>query len=271
MKFRFGRPAVIVVVVLLALVGCTSEGEGPDRAQDNQLTRVLEKKRIRIGVLTDAPPWGVQDSGGGHKGYDVDIATALGESLGAEVEFVAATNANRVPLIQTRKVDVLIAALSSTNERAQSVAMSEPYAVSAHGIMVPKDSAIRAYAELAGAKVSATSGSQPADILQSEFPDADAQLFTNVADSVQALESGKVDALIESQAVIAQLIKDSGDKYRLVEGPPIRPGFASFGVQQGSPVWLNYLNNFIRNYLNSAQAGESSQKWFGVPVADLIR
>ena len=149
--------------------------------------------------------------------------------------------------------------------------MSDPYAVSAHGFMVPVDSEIESYSDIAGASVATTSGSLPADILSSDFPEANADLYSNVADSVQAMESGKADALMESQAVIAQLIEDTGNKYEMLDGEPIRPGFASFGVQQGSDVWLNYLNTFIRNYLNSPEAEESSINWFATDVTETLR
>lgn len=275
MKFsRALTAAAAAALSIAALTACTSEGgagAANPAAGESTLTKVLSSKKITIGVFADAPPYGVMNSAGEYEGFDIDKAEALAESLGAEVEYVSTTNANRIPLLETGKVDVIIAALTNLDERAQAVAMTRPYAAEGQVVLVPKGSPITSYDDLARRSVAATRGSVPATILEKRFPEAEASLFEAVADSVQALRSNKVDALMESNSVVAGILADDADAFEIVEGPQLSPSVVSFGVKMGDQLWLNYLDNFLLNYNISDAANDSYNTWLGTDVPDLIK
>ncbi|MET4431656.1 transporter substrate-binding domain-containing protein [Mycolicibacterium sp. 624] len=264
--------AALAATAVVLTSGCTSSDQaGPVSAQVSTLSKVLSSKKISVGVFADAPPYAVMNSSGEYEGFDIDKARALAESLGAEVEFVSATNASRIPMLETGKVDVVIAALTNLDERAQVVAMSRPYASEGQLVVVPVDSPIRSYDDLSGRAVAATRGSVPATILESQFPEANPSLFEAVADSIQALRSSKVDALMESTAVVAEIRKSEGAAIRVLDVPALAPSLVSFGVKMGDQIWLNYVNNFIMNY-NISQAGNDSyNRWLGIDVPELIK
>ena len=276
--FRATKKLLLVPAVALALVmtGCTSDGastggsSGGASVTDSHLTQILKTKKIRIAVSADSPGYGVMNSSGEHEGFDIDVANALGKSLDAEIEFVTATNESRIPLLQTDKADVVIATFTASDARAQVVDMSDPYAASSTVFMVPADSPISSYADLDGKSVATSRGSVGEQILKASFPKATITGFNTTADSIQALKSGKVDALIENNAIVGGLVKDSNSAFRMLEGPPIKPALFSIGVKQGDQTWLNYLNNFIRNYSASGQNEASLQKWFGLSLPGFL-
>ncbi|KHO19239.1 transporter substrate-binding domain-containing protein [Mycolicibacterium setense] len=262
--------AALAAITALVLAGCTSSGQ-TGTSQSSVLNKVLTSKKITVGVFADAPPYGVMNSSGEYEGFDIDKARALADSLGARVEFVSATNASRIPMLETGKADVVIAALTNLDERAQVVALTRPYASEGQLVVVPADSPIRSYDDLTGRTVASTRGSVPATILEAEFPQAKPSLFEAVADSIQALRSGKVDALMESTAVVAGVRASQGDAVRVLDAPPLAPSFVSFGIKMGDQLWLNYLNNFVMNYNISKAASESYNKWLGMDVPALIK
>lgn len=272
------KKLLLTVVATLALLtvtaGCTSpskSGSGETASgSDSHLNRVLKSKTIKIAVQSEAEPWGVLQSSGQYEGFDIDIANALGASLGAKVEFVSTTNESRIPLLQSNKVDVVIASFTATNERAQSVAFTIPYAAGGTLIAVPANSPIRNYNDLAGKSVSASRGSIGETILKKEFPKAKPSLFNSFADSVQALKSNKVDALIENNVIVPELVaKDTS--VRVLDGPVLKPSLMSMGVQQGDQVWMDYLNTFIRNYNVSGENEAASEKWLHQPMPDFLK
>ena len=57
-------------------------------------------------------------------GYDVDFAKALAKSLGVKLELVATNPANRIPLLQSGKADLIVADITITPERAQVIDFS---------------------------------------------------------------------------------------------------------------------------------------------------
>lgn len=262
------------LAVLSATAGCTSQGaqasSGGSSAANSHLDRILKSKTIKIAVQSEAAPWGVQQSGGQYEGFDIDIANALGKALGAKVEFTAATNESRIPLLQADKVDVVIASFTATNERAQQVAFTLPYAAGGTLIAVPANSPIHSYDDLKGKTVSASRGSIGETILKNHFPDANPSLFNSFADSVQALKSGKVDALIENNVIVPQLVSQDSS-LRILQGPVLEPSLMSMGIQQGDQVWMDYLNTFIRNYNVSGANDASSQKWLHQPMPDFLK
>ncbi len=261
----------VAATAVLALSACTSGGGSAGATSESTLTKVLSKKTLVVGVFADAPPYGVMKSSGEYEGFDIDAAQALADSLGAKIEFVSTTNANRIPLLETGKVDIIVAALTNLDERAQKVAMSRPYAAEGQVVLVPAGSDITSYDDLSGRSVAATRGSVPATILESRFPEANASLFEAVADSIQALRSGKVDALMESNSVAQGILADSGDEFVILDAPQLSPSVVSMGLKQGDQLWLNYVDNFLLNYNISDAANDSYNAWLGTDVPELIK
>lgn len=265
----------VAAALALVLTGCTSSGEDMNpssttAASTNHLTRVLKAKTVKIAVQSEAAPWGVLQSNGDYEGFDIDIAKALGESLGVKVEFVSTTNESRIPLLQSDKVDVVIASFTATNERAQSVSFTIPYAAGGTMIAVPTDSPIKSYDDLDGRTVSASRGSIGETILKTQFPEAKLMQFNSFADSVQALKSHKVEALIENNVIVPDLVAQDSS-FKVLNGPVLKPSLMSMGVRQDDQVWLNYLNTFIRNYNISGQNDAASQKWLHQPMPDYLK
>lgn len=273
--FKATPKLLIVPAVVLALVlaGCTSSGtsDSAGQATQSRLTKILKSKTIKIAVSADSPGYGVMDSSGKYQGFDIDIANALGKSLGAKIDYVTTTNESRIPLLQTDKADVVIATFTATDARAQQVEMTIPYASSATIFMIPKDSPIHTYADLNGKTVATSRGSVGEAILKADFPQAKIADFNTTADSIQALKSHKVDALIENNAIIAGLVKKQPDTFKILNGPELRPALFSMGVKAGDQRWLNYLNTFIRNYNIDGENQASLQKWFGLNLPDYLK
>src|SRR5690606_28299007 len=83
---------------------------------------------VKIGMLVEFPPFGILDTSGNPDGYDADVAKALGDYLGVTAQIVPVTGPNRIAYLLSGQVDVLVASLGITEERAQKVDFSIPYA-----------------------------------------------------------------------------------------------------------------------------------------------
>jgi len=263
----------LIAALALLTAGCTSSPAGAGGAPsdaNSHLNKVLKSKTIRIAVQSEAAPWGVLQSNGKYEGFDIDLAKALGKSLGAKVKFVSTTNESRIPLLQADKVDVVIASFTATNERAQAITFTTPYAAGGTMVAVRADSKIKTYADLKGKSVSASRGSIGEAILKKSLSPAKPALFNSFADSVQALRSGKVDAVIENNVIVPELVAKD-DSLKILEGPVLEPSLMSMGVQGGDEQWLNYLNTFTRNYNLSGENEAASQKWLNQPMPDFLK
>ena len=59
------------------------------------------------------------------QGYDIDIAELIAKEIGVKVELVPVTSANRIPYLQTHKVDLVISSLGKNPEREKVIDFSE--------------------------------------------------------------------------------------------------------------------------------------------------
>jgi polar amino acid transport system substrate-binding protein len=272
-KKRTKALAVALAAGALLLSGCTSDGStsggGTGSASDSQLNKVIKAGEIRVAVLPDFPPWSVQKSDGGFEGYEVDIAKDLATALGVDLKLVSTDGDSRLPLLQANRVDVNISAWTATDERAKAAGFTIPYDAHGAGVLFRKDEPIESYDDLAGKTVSVARGSTNDTIMTNDFPDTKVVRFDSIADAIAAVTANKVDAVVESSVTVkAEAAKDPD--LGVVEGPALEPSLVSMGVLPGDQIWINYLNNFIRNLIASGEDQELHQKWLHEDLASIV-
>ena len=106
-----------------AAFGCRRAGAGPDAS-----TSIKKKGELTVGMLVDFPPYGTTNAQNQPDGYDADVAQLLAKEWASRSNLVPVTGPNRIPFLLTNKVDLLVASLAITPERAKQVQFSKPYA-----------------------------------------------------------------------------------------------------------------------------------------------
>lgn len=84
-------------------------------------------KKIRIGVEGAYPPFSEVDKDGRLKGFEIDLAAAYCAEMKADCTLVQQDFDGLIPALQARKVDVIIASMTITDERKRTIAFSAPY------------------------------------------------------------------------------------------------------------------------------------------------
>ena len=83
-------------------------------AKADQLQDIEKRGTIRIAVPQDFPPFGSVGTDLQPQGYDIDMARYLAKQMKLKLQLVPVTSANRVPYLQTDKVDLVISSLGKT-------------------------------------------------------------------------------------------------------------------------------------------------------------
>lgn len=233
------------------------------------LAEILEAGVVRIAVPEAFPPFGALGATGEYEGYDVDVATLIAEDLGVELELVPVTSAQRIPFLETDRVDLVIATMGANPERAKSIWFSSAYAPFYSGIFAPSGTPISTVADLDGLSVGLTGGTLEDLALTDMVTDAvEIVRFGDNAATRAAFESRQVDVLVSGNTLAAAISADDPDldietKFILRESP------AFIGVKQGNLDLLMWVNVFILHKTLGGELNALSETWLGQPLPPL--
>ena len=197
-----------------------------------------EWNKIRIGVEGAYPPFSKVEKDGTLVGFDIDIAMALCEEIGAECVLVTQDWDGIIPALLARKYDAIIASMSITEERKKKVAFSEKYYNTPAKFARKKGSGIAiSKAGMKGKTVGVQRATIHDNFITGEFGDSvEIKRYGTQDEAYLDAISGRVDLLLaDSIAMEAGFLKtDQGKGWEFVG-----PGYSDpkyFGVGAGIAV-----------------------------------
>jgi len=258
MTFAFTRR----ITLALGLAACATAFLAPP-ASAQTVADIKKKGEITIGMLVDFPPYGTTNAQNQPDGYDADVARLLAKDCGVKANIVPVTGPNRIPFLLTNKVDVLVASLAITPERAKQVDFSTPYAAATVVLFGLKKENMATPADLKGKRVGVARASVQDVALTAIAPEgAEIRRFDDDASGMQALLSGQVDALGCSTTVAAQIAKRAPantfeNKFVL------RQQQMGIVTRPGQTELMQALNDFVARNKANGELGKLYQKWLG--------
>ncbi len=154
---------------------------------------------LTMGTNASFPPYEYYEDGK-VVGIDAEIAAAIAEKLGMELEIVDMDFKAIIPAVTEGKIDFGMAGMTVTEERLQSVNFSDTYAIGIQAIIVKEDSEITSIEDLSKEGAAWKIGVQDSttgDIYCTEdFGEDRVSKYAVGADAVEALKTGKVDCVI---------------------------------------------------------------------------
>lgn len=238
-------------------------------ASAQSVADIKKKGEITIGMLVDFPPYGTTNVKNEPDGYDADVAKLLAKDLGVKATIVPVTGPNRIPFLLTNKVDVLVASLAITPERAKQVSFSQPYAAATIVLYGKTASNIKAPADMKGLRIGvARASTQDVAVTKAAPEGTEIRRFDDDASAMQALISGQVDAIGCSVTVAAQIAKrvpanTFENKFNLVQqamGIALRPG---------TDELTKTVNDFVAKNTANGELNKLYQKWLGADLPKL--
>ena len=253
----------------LALAGLAAAILGPPSAGAATPDQIKASGTIKVGVLTDYPPFGGTDAQQQPAGYDADVAKLFAKSLGVKLELVPVTGPNRIPYLLTNKVDVLIATFGITAERAKQVLFSNPYSSLTIYVLAPKSLHIKTAADLKSVSIAVARASTQDTAITKIAPSGTViKRYDDDATALQALISGQVQAIGASNTVLAQLTKDY-PKLQIEPKITLREQPNGMAFRKSDTALADYANKFIAEIEQNGELSKINQKWFGVPLGKL--
>lgn len=171
---------IALSIILTVFIGCQKKEE---------------KNKLYVGTNAEFEPFEYRE-GDNIVGFDIDLINEIAKLIGAEIEVVDMQFDGLLPALEAKKIDLIVAGMTATEERKKFVNFSEPYYNSKQSIVVLSNNTdITTFDNFAGKKVGVVLG-YTGDILVSEMTNVEVQKFNATSETILALKSQKVDAVV---------------------------------------------------------------------------
>ncbi|EAQ63573.1 putative amino acid ABC transporter, periplasmic protein [Marinomonas sp. MED121] len=230
------------------------------------LQDIQGRKLIRIAVPQDFPPFGSIGTDLKPQGIDVDMANYIADEMGVKIEIVPVTSANRIPYLQTKKVDLVISSLGKNPEREKAIDFSTPYAPFFLGVFGSKDVEVTKIEDLAGKIVGVTRGSVEDLELEKHAPKSvNVRRFEDNNTTLTAYLSGQVNLIATGNLVATEIAKRQPQrapesKFMLKDSP------CYIGMAEGEVALQAKVNELINKALASGKLNNISMEWLKAPL-----
>ena len=242
----------------MLLTACNPKGDG------GAASAPADSDTLRVGMECDYAPFnwtqtseenGYKIASGGYAGgYDVEIAKKIAESMDKNLEIVKTEWNGLTPAITSGKIDLIIAGMSPTAERRETLDFSNTYYTSDLVIVVKKDGTYANASSLkdfAGANITGQLNTFHYEVIdQIEGVNKSTALETFPA-MIVALRSGKIDGYVSERpgALSAVAANDDLTVVGFEEGKGFETSVddtsISVGVKKGNTELLEKVNDAL--------------------------
>ncbi|MBE7042250.1 MAG: transporter substrate-binding domain-containing protein [Ruminococcaceae bacterium] len=246
----------VLALLLIALCGLSLVACGGGEAETDS---AAEPKAEALTMATNAefPPFEYLE-GEEIVGADIEIAQAIAEILGRELEITNIDFDAALTGAATGKYDMAVAGITATDERKQNMNFSDDYYTASQAIIVMADSDIKVATDLEGKTISCQEGTTGEQyLLDNEY---EIQSFKTGAEAVTALTSGKVDAVVIDNAV-AKALSDKQNGATVVLDEALTKEAYAIALQKGDDELTAEINGALSELKASGKLAEIFAKY----------
>ena len=186
----------MIATCVFAFTACGSKDVAENAPADTAAEGYKDADgKFKMGTNAAFPPYEYKE-GEEYKGIDIEIAQAVADELGLELEVVDMEFDSIITSVQEGEVDVGIAGMTVNDERKEKVNFSSSYATGVQVVIVKEDSTIATLDDLEGKKIGTQLGTTGDIYSKDDYGEENVTSYSKGADAVIALKGGDVDAVI---------------------------------------------------------------------------
>lgn len=260
------KKKIICILIILAMVfSLTACGGGEDKeATKSKIDQIKEKGELVIGTDPAWAPFEYIGADGEVAGADIELAQDIADALGVKLTIVSAAFDSLPTYLENNEVDMLLSAMSVTEERKETIAFSVPYTVAQQYIIVKEDNTeVTVLDDLAGKNIGVHLGTTGDFLVSDEInveggvlyeTGATVQQYKALPDACLELKAGGLDAIVCDVQLAENLCKvNEGLKCFLLafEAGPVEDEYLAIGMPKGDDDFVNAINDIITPIIES--------------------
>ncbi|NHB94231.1 ABC transporter substrate-binding protein [Photorhabdus cinerea] len=235
-------------------------------AKADKLDDIKKAGTVRIAVFDSNPPFGFIDPQTKKlAGYDVDIASAIANDLGVKLELRPTNPANRLPLLASKKIDLIAANFTVTDERAKQVDFSIPYFATGQKFIARKG-VLKSPEDIKKLRIGADKGTVQEITLREHYPTAKVISYDDTPLAFAALRNGNVQAITQDDAKLVGLLANvpAAQKAEFEISPfSITREYQAVAAAKGEERLVEAVNQTLLKLEKEGEAEKIYNRWFG--------
>ena len=263
-----GVVAVALLCGTLALAGCSGQSDTQSSAssasdQSSASAQSADKPELTVAMELAYPPFETKDDAGNPAGLSVDFMQDFADQYGYDLVIENTAWDGLIPSLQTGKADCIISSMTITDERAEVVDFSDPYAMAQLAILANADSGITEAADLnqPGKKVAVKTGSTGDVYATKNLTNAEIVRLADESACVTEVVQGKADGFLYDQLTIYRNNQANPDTTDAVFIPFQDAESWGIAVRKGATELLDQLNEFIAQSKEDGEFDKLTEKY----------
>ena len=263
--------ALAVVLALGTLAGCADSSAETDQKEQGS-------EPLKVAMDLKFPPFTGTDENGDPEGLEVDIAYALGDYLGRDIEIVNTDFSMLITALETGEADVVISDMTIKEERKEKVDFSEPYLYGRTLALVNKDFAEKNHVTddmtpeeffgIDGERIVGLAGTISVSVPQSYGKEVNE--VTEIASALMEINQNTADVLVGANTIL-------GDHAAKPDTTIVYSGIKEYSqsamaVKKGNTELLDQLNSFVESMYEDGgfymEAGDKYDQAIGEYLQD---
>ncbi|GAB4570138.1 MAG: hypothetical protein Kow0077_03660 [Anaerolineae bacterium] len=256
--------AIVPTLVVPTPLAVEQSVQPTPRPQVSVLERIRTEGILRVGTLFNNPPMSALSERGTVEGYEADLARAIAEDWGVEVQFVQVTRQNGTAMLLSGDVDLLMASVVHERELESELAFSQPYFINGHMFLLRQDSPVNSVQDVSGLRVGVVQGTaserQLGRVLSRGELSVEPQLYLTLGQAVGALGAGEVDAVLAERVQLLSVAART-DQVRLLAEPLI-PGPLAVAMRRHENALRYLVDRSLQRIAAAGDLDNYRRTWF---------
>lgn len=256
--------AVLAVFMLASVMTMAASAKG----SDDLLETIQERGTIIVGLEGDWAPWSYVDENDELTGYDVEVAKAIADKLGVEIQIVPGEWDGLFAGMDAGRYDMVVNGVEVTEERADKYDFSTPYAYIRTALIVKGDNdSIKTFEDLKGKKTANSIASTYMNLAESYG--ATCYGVSTLDETLTMVLQGRVDATLNAIVSFTDYMAQHPDSNLKVVATTEEASNVAIPMRKGDETasLREAVNKAIDELREDGTLSELSTRFFGEDIS----
>ena len=231
-------------------------------AADGEFTTIVEGK-LTMSTNAQFPPYEMTTDDGGFEGIDVEIATAIAEKLGLELDILDMDFDSALLAVQQGKSDIVMAGVTVNEDRLLVMDFTDSYATGVQVVIVKEGSDVT-MDNMGEGLIGTQRGTTGNIYCTDDYGEEHVVAYDDGFTAVQALVNGQVDCVVIDNAPAQEFVKNNAG-LAILDTEYANEDYA-IGVNKGNSALLDAINGALEELIADGTVQSIIDKY--IPAAE---